>query len=99
MNQDYAAGGGMDYIHPRLVVTNPKLAALLPEGVAREHNVLPQGKQGRVLQLLIGDPHDFKTMDLLRFTLAQCSTTLHFTLTSPEAIRRGIDQMYGTPGP
>jgi len=99
MDVDFTAWREMDSIDPRLIVTDPDLAALLPESVARAHNVLPQGRQGNVLRLLIGDPIAFETMDLLRFVFAPCSTTLRFTLTSPESIRQGIDRVYGPPDP
>jgi type IV pilus assembly protein PilB len=95
MDEDFSGWSGMDYVHPRLVPADPELAALLPEALAREHNVLPLGKVGRALTILIGDPNDFSTMDLLRFVLRPCSE-VRFALTSPSAIREGIQRMYGT---
>ena len=95
MDEDFSEWGSMDYLHPRLVITNRDLAVLLPESVAREHNVLPQGKEGRVLKILIGDPNDFSTMDLLRFVLRPCSE-VRFVLTSRRAIQEGVERMYGT---
>jgi hypothetical protein len=97
MFEEFGQWNRMDYIHPRLIVTKPESAVLLPEPVAREHNALPQGMQGRVLQILISDPNDFFAMDCIRFI--QCSgTEVCFALSSRQAIREAIDRMYGTSG-
>lgn len=86
----------MDYIHPRLIDTSPKLASLLPESLAREHNVLSQGAEGRVLTILISDPNDFFSMDCLRFTLGSCSD-VRFVLSSRRGIQEAIERVYRTP--
>jgi len=87
----------VDYIHPRLIDTSQELASLLPESLAREHNVLAQGVGGRVLTILIGDPNDFFAMDRLRFTLGSCSE-VRFVLSSRRGIQEAIERVYGTTG-
>ena len=87
----------MDYIDPRLIVTKPDLAVLLPEPVAHEHNALPQGMEGRSLQIQINDPNDDFVMEYIRFI--QCAgKEVRFAFSSRRAIREAIDQMYGTSG-
>jgi type IV pilus assembly protein PilB len=87
---------GMDYIHPRLIVTRPEVAALLPEAVVRENNVLSQGVEGGVLTILISDPNDFDTMDKLRFILSsRCWPEIRFALSSRRGIQEAIAKVYG----
>jgi type IV pilus assembly protein PilB len=43
--------------------------ALMPEDLAKKYLVLPLQKQGGRLKLLIHDPMDLETLDLLRFRL------------------------------
>ncbi len=88
-------GDGIEYIHPRLIDTSPGVAALLPESLARECNILSQGMKGRVLTVLIDDPDDFASMDRLRFTLS-CSE-IRFAQSSRRAIQEAIERVYGTP--
>lgn len=85
----------MDDIHPRLVSADPALAAFLPESMAREHGLLPQGREGRTLVVLVSNPHDFEMMDMVRFVLGACMTEVRFALTSRQAIREGVERMYG----
>src|SRR4051794_37345020 len=68
---DFHDWSGMEYIHPRLIVTRPEVASLLPETVVREHNVISQGVKGGVLTIVISDPNGFSVMDQLRFVLAR----------------------------
>ena len=44
-------------------------AKLMPEEMIRKHTVLPVGKTGNRLKLLVHDPMDLEMMDMLRFRL------------------------------
>jgi type IV pilus assembly protein PilB len=98
MVEEFSEASRMDYIDPRLIATSPELAALLPEPVAREHIVVPQGRQGRVLRILISDPNDFFAMERLRFVV--CSgTEVQFAVSSRGAIQEAIERIYGDRSP
>jgi hypothetical protein len=84
----------MEYIDPRLIDTNPMLAHLLPEALARECNVVAQRRQGGVLHVLIGDPYDEDLKDKLMFIFGTCSE-LCFSYSSGEAIKQAVDRIYG----
>ena len=61
---------------------------LMPDELIRRHLVLPMGKEGNTLRLLIHDPMDLDTLDLLRFRL---NCDLDCALASRDKIKRFID--------
>ena len=61
---------------------------LMPEELIRRHMVLPMGKENGRLKIIIHDPLDLDTMDLLRFRL---NTELECALASKSKIKRYID--------
>ena len=61
---------------------------LIPEELMRRHLVLPMGKENGRLKVIIHDPLDLDTMDLLRFRL---NTELECTIASKSKIKRYID--------
>jgi hypothetical protein len=95
MAEDFHDWSGMDYIHPRLIVTRPEVAALLPESVVRERGVISQGVERRVLTILVSDPCDFDTMDMLRFICASRCQEIRFALSSRRGIQEAIARVYG----
>ena len=66
------------------------MAALdqMPDELIRRHLVLPMGKENGKLKVIIHDPLDLDTMDLLRFRL---NTELECALASKSKIKRYID--------
>jgi hypothetical protein len=85
---------GMEYIHPRLIVTRPEIASLLPESVVREHGVISQGVAGGILTILVSDPNDFDTMDMLRFVFGSRCHEVRFALSSRRGIQEAIYKVY-----
>jgi len=61
---------------------------LMPDELIRRHLVLPMGKENGRLKVIIHDPLDLDTMDLLRFRL---NTELECALASKKKIKRYID--------
>jgi len=65
---------------------------LIPEDVIRKHLVLPLGKVGGKLRLVIHDPMDLELLDLLRFRL---NTEIETVLAPKEAIKGLLDGSKG----
>ncbi len=61
---------------------------LIPESIIRQNIVLPLGQDGNRLKILIHDPLDLDTLDMLRFRL---NTELACCLSSKSKIKRYID--------
>ncbi len=61
---------------------------LIPESIIRQNLVLPLGQDGNRLKILIHDPLDLDTLDMLRFRL---NTELACCLSSKSKIKRYID--------
>lgn len=61
---------------------------LIPEELMRRHLILPMGKEKGRLKVIIHDPLDLDTMDLLRFRL---NTEIECAIASKSKIKRYID--------
>jgi hypothetical protein len=84
---------GLEYVAPRLIETCRNWADLMPEELARETDTLPQGLAGPALKVLISDPLDFETIDVLRFRLGR---PIEVALALQGAIREATDRLYET---
>jgi type IV pilus assembly protein PilB len=62
---------------------------LIPDDLVKKHLILPLGKVGNRLQLVIHDPMDLDLFDMLRFRL---SVELDQRLTSKSQIRKYLEQ-------
>ncbi|MBK7405159.1 MAG: Flp pilus assembly complex ATPase component TadA [Phycisphaerales bacterium] len=61
---------GMEYVDLAASGMSSKIdMKLIPEDLVRKHLILPIGKVGSKLQLVIHDPMDLELMDMLRFRL------------------------------
>ena len=61
---------GMEYVDLAASGMSDKVdMSLVPEDLVRKHLILPMGKAGSKLQLVIHDPMDLELMDMLRFRL------------------------------
>jgi len=61
---------------------------LIPANIIKEHKVLPLGEENGKLKVIIGDPLDLETLDLLRFRL---NPNIETSLAPPSKIQRFID--------
>ncbi len=62
---------------------------LVPESLIRQYQILPIGKEGGKIKLLIHDPLDLDTLDLLRFRL---NSELECALAPKDKIKAYIDK-------
>ncbi len=83
-----AAQFGLEYVDLDHHVIEPTALELMPDELIRRHLVLPMSKENGRLKIIIHDPLDLDTMDLLRFRL---NTELECALASRSKIKRFID--------
>jgi type IV pilus assembly protein PilB len=62
---------------------------LIDEKIMKAHKVLPLGEENGRLKIIIGDPLDLETLDLLRFRL---NPNLEVSLAPPGKIKKFMDQ-------
>ncbi|MBT8483928.1 MAG: Flp pilus assembly complex ATPase component TadA, partial [Phycisphaerae bacterium] len=70
--------------------------SLIPEELAKKHLILPMGKSGGRLKLVISDPMDLELLDLLRFRL---NTEIETALAPRMSIKSFIDGSGSSSGP
>ncbi len=79
---------GIEYIDPENNVEIASAMDLIPEDIIRRHLVLPLGKENGRLKVVIHDPLDLDTQDLLRFRLGM---DIECTITPRSKIKEYID--------
>ncbi|HAU36425.1 MAG TPA: pilus assembly protein PilB [Phycisphaerales bacterium] len=79
----------MEYIDLDRNIVIPSEMHLVPEDLIRKHLVLPLSKEGSRLKLIITDPLDLETLDMLRFRL---NSELDPCLASKTKMRNFIDR-------
>jgi type IV pilus assembly protein PilB len=62
---------------------------LIPEKIIKAHQVLPLGQNDGKLQVIVSDPLDLETMDMLRFRL---NPNIEVSLAPPSKIRKFIER-------
>ena len=83
---------GFEFVDLDKVVDQSKLD-LIPTDLIRKHMVLPVGNEGGRLKVVITDPLDLETLDLLRFRL---NTEVTPTLAPLSKVKRFIDTFINT---
>ena len=78
----------MEYVDLDQQVMDNDALTLMPDELIRRHLVLPMGEENGKLKIIIHDPMDLDTMDLLRFRL---NRELVCALASKDKIKRYID--------
>ena len=74
-----------------LSAADPRAVTLLPESVARKHQVFPLAADDRTITLATANPHDLELEETLRFVTGRRVT---LTVASPRAIAERIDETY-----
>ncbi|MHC4563657.1 MAG: GspE/PulE family protein [Planctomycetota bacterium] len=82
----------MEYIDLDQNVVVPTEMDLLPDKLIRQLHILPLAKEGNRLKIIITDPLDLDTLDMLRFRL---NLELLPCLASKSKVRAYIDQFVG----
>ncbi len=89
VTQALATQFGMEFVELDSQLVDQEALALLSEEIIRRHNVVPMGKEGGRLKVVITDPLDLETMDVLRFRL---NTELTPVLAPPNKVRDFIEK-------
>jgi len=79
----------MEYVDLDHNVVLPTEVSAIPERVIREHLILPIGREGNRLKVVITDPLDLETLDMLRFRL---NCEIDTALASKPALREYLDR-------
>ncbi len=83
----------MEYVDLERQVVVPGLMHEVPEEIIRRHLVLPISKEGNRLKVIISDPLDLETMDMLRFRL---NAEIECALASKTRLRSFIERFVGS---
>ncbi len=83
----------MEYIDLDRNVVVPDEMHLIPQDLIRKHLVLPMGRENGRLKVIITDPLDLETLDMLQFRL---NCTLETCLASKTKMRDFIEQFVRT---
>lgn len=82
----------LEYVNLDQTAIPPDAMKLVPEDLIKRHNILPLSMNNGRLKLIISDPLDLDTMDVLRFRL---NTELDCCLANPSKIRSYIQESFG----
>jgi len=80
----------MEYIDLDRNVVIPTESQFIPHDLIRKHLVLPLSKENNTLKVIITDPLDLETLDMLRFRL---NCELHPCLASKTKMRKYIEEV------
>ena len=89
--EDYILG--IPFINLEKEVIRPEILKIIPEPIARNHNIVSFRKNGRDLEVAMLDPEDLRMIEFLKKT-----TNLRILpkLTTPESIRNVLNQYQQT---
>ena len=82
---------GLEYVNLEQTIIPPDAMKLIPEDLIKKHNILPLSMNNGKLKLIISDPLDLDTMDVLRFRL---NAELDCCLANPSRIRSYIQDSF-----
>jgi len=82
---------GLEYVDLDKITIPPEAMELIPEDLIKRHNVLPLGMNNGRLKLIINDPLNLDTMDMIRFRL---NAELDCCLASPSKISLYIQDSF-----
>ena len=83
----------MEYVDLERQMVVPAMLHEVPEDMIRRHLVLPIGKERNRLRVIITDPLDLETMDMLRFRL---NSEIECVLASKTRLRAFIERYVGS---
>ncbi len=67
--QALAQQHGMEYVEVTRTTVSPEALSLIPEKLIKQNDILPMGSDNGRLKVVIHDPLDLDTLDMLRFRL------------------------------
>ena len=86
---------GLEYIDLDKQAVNREVLSLIPAKMIEDYLVLPQGEEGGRLKVIITDPLDLETLDLLRFRL---NREIVPSLAATGKVKRFIDKFVNLEG-
>jgi type IV pilus assembly protein PilB len=90
-----AAQFGLEYIDLDHHPVDRDILSLIPAKLSEDYMVLPLAEEGNRLKVIITDPLDLETLDLLRFRL---NKEIIPTLAAPSKVKRFIDKFVNEEG-
>ncbi len=90
-----AISSGMDYVDLAMAEIDPSAVAAVEADVARRYKVVPISFNGTHLQIAVGNPLDFDTLDSVRHML---SVEPEFVCSTQSQIIQQVVSLYGTEG-
>lgn len=84
---------GMQFVDLTQVKIDPSAANVLPERIARKHNVVPFAKMGNQLMIAMTDPDDIMALDEVR--LAARGLQIRPSIATADDVAAGIVRAYG----
>ena len=82
---------GIPFVSLERGTINPEILRIIPEPIARKHNIIAYKKDGNKLEVAMLDPEDLQTIDFIR---KKASLKILPRLTSKEGIKNALRQ-YG----
>ena len=82
---------GLEYVNLDQTTIPSDATKLIPEDLIKRHNILPLGMNNGKLEVIIGDPLDLDTTDVIRFRL---NAELDCRLANPSKIRSYIQESF-----
>ena len=90
--QNVAVNSGMEYVDLTGYTPSPELKDLVPLETALRYKIAPLGSDKGRLQIAVGDPYDFETLDALPHVL---QPDIEFFCSTPAAIKTLMSNIYG----
>ena len=85
----------MEFVDLDHNVIGPGALELIPEDIIKKHRILPVSREDGKLKVIITDPLDLETIDMLRFRL---NVDVECCLASQAKVKRFLDQYLGSRG-
>ncbi len=86
---------GLDYVDLDKHSVNKEILEVIPAKMIQDYQVLPLAEEGSRLKIIIVDPLDLETLDLLRFRL---NKDIVPSLAAPGKVKRFIDKFVNVEG-
>ena len=90
-----AAQFDMEYVDLDAGLITPGAMHLLPEDLVRRHMIVPLTQEGGKLKVIISDPLDLETLDVLRF---RTNMEVETSIASRSKIKKFLDQVLASSG-
>lgn len=80
---------GIPFVSLEKIIVDPKVLRIIPEPIARTHNIIAFRKKGRDLEVAMLDPEDLRTIEFIK---KKANLRILPRLTTPEGIKNVLGQ-------